>query len=69
MDLAFDDIQCILHNYTPLVISGNDKKAANIIKPKQTGINRNKDVPSIRVTSSVINNFVRAKRTLLGLFV
>jgi hypothetical protein len=28
-----------------------------------------RDIPSIRVTSSVIYNFVRAKRTLLGLFV
>jgi hypothetical protein len=28
-----------------------------------------RDIPSIRVTSSVINNFVRAKRNLLGLFV
>jgi|LakMenE01Jun11ns_1017448.scaffolds.fasta_scaffold8018791_1 hypothetical protein len=45
MHLAFHDMQCTLHNYTPLVISGNDKKAANIIKPTQTDINRNKDVP------------------------
>ncbi len=32
-----------MHNYTPIVISGNDK-AANIIKPTQTRINRKKYV-------------------------
>ncbi len=33
-----------MHNYTPLVTSGNDrnKQAFNSIKPSQTGINRNK---------------------------
>jgi hypothetical protein len=34
-----------MHNYTPLLISGNNKNekyAINIIKPTQTGINRNK---------------------------
>jgi hypothetical protein len=31
-----------MNNNTPLVISRNDKKAANIIEPTQIGINRNK---------------------------
>jgi hypothetical protein len=32
-----------LFNYTPLVIGGTDKnKQLNIVKPTQTGINRNK---------------------------
>jgi hypothetical protein len=39
MDLTFED----MNSYTPLVTSRNDKKlAANIIKPTQTGIYRNK---------------------------
>jgi hypothetical protein len=33
-----------MHNYTQLLISGNDKKAANITKPTQTCINRKKYV-------------------------
>jgi hypothetical protein len=31
-----------MNNYTPLVISGNDKNKQLTIKPTQTGINRNK---------------------------
>jgi len=31
-----------MNNNTTPVIGMNDKKAANIIKPTQTGINRNK---------------------------
>jgi hypothetical protein len=31
----------LMKNYIPLVVNKNDKKAANIIKSTQTGINRN----------------------------
>jgi hypothetical protein len=36
-----------VHNYTPLMVSGNDKKADNIIYPRQTRINRNKYVTAL----------------------
>jgi hypothetical protein len=59
-----------IFNFQPLSFTFETfgKKLAET-KMGQWEENQSKKIPSIRVTSSVINNFVRAKMTLLGLFV
>jgi hypothetical protein len=55
-----------MNNYTPLVVSRNDKnKQLAIIKPKQTSINRNKDTFCIIKSSETLKNKTNQPRPLV----
>ncbi len=63
---------CRTATFTFLPSSFNKKKpftASTLLFSQRCTEREYNAVPSIRVTSSVINNFVRSKITLLGLFV
>jgi hypothetical protein len=56
-----------LFNYTPLVVGGTDKnKQLTIIKPTQTGINRNKSTFCIIKSSEPLKNLKPRRVPSLG---